>query len=129
MAKGAGRERIDVLLVERGLCDSRARAQARVLAGDVIVDDQRVDKPGTKVPKDATIRLRGEDMPWVSRGGLKLDAALSWFEVEPKGRVCLDVGASTGGFTTCCCSGGPPWCTPSTWATASSPTSCARTRG
>jgi 23S rRNA (cytidine1920-2'-O)/16S rRNA (cytidine1409-2'-O)-methyltransferase len=99
MAKGAGRERIDVLLVERGLCDSRARAQARVLAGDVIVDDQRVDKPGTKVAKDATIRLRGEDMPWVSRGGLKLDAALSWFEVEPKGRVCLDVGASTGGFT------------------------------
>lgn len=99
MTKGAGRERIDVLLVERGLCDSRARAQARVLAGEVIVDDQRVDKPGTKVARDAAIRLRGEEMPWVSRGGLKLDAALGWFDVDPKGRVCLDVGASTGGFT------------------------------
>ena len=99
MSKGAGRERIDVLLVERGLCDSRARAQARVLAGDVIVDDQRIDKAGDKVSRDAVIRLKGAEMPWVSRGGLKLDAALGWFDVEPRGLVCADIGASTGGFT------------------------------
>lgn len=96
--KGA-RERIDVLLVERGLCDSRARAQARVLAGEVIVDDRRVDKAGEKVPRDAHIRLKGQEMPWVSRGGLKLDAALAWFGVDPAGLVCVDIGASTGGFT------------------------------
>jgi 23S rRNA (cytidine1920-2'-O)/16S rRNA (cytidine1409-2'-O)-methyltransferase len=94
-----GKERIDVLLVERGLVESRARAQARVLAGEVIVDDKRVEKPGEKVPVDASIRLKGEDMPWVSRGGLKLDAALTWFGVDVKDAVCLDVGASTGGFT------------------------------
>ncbi|OGQ20176.1 MAG: hypothetical protein A2138_03525 [Deltaproteobacteria bacterium RBG_16_71_12] len=99
MSKGAGKERIDVLLVERGLCDSRARAQARVLAGDVIVGDRRVDKAGDKVPRDATIRLKGTEMPWVSRGGVKLDAALRWFGVDPSGLVCVDIGASTGGFT------------------------------
>ncbi|MBI1946388.1 MAG: TlyA family RNA methyltransferase [Deltaproteobacteria bacterium] len=99
MSKGAGKERIDVLLVERGLCDSRARAQARILAGDVVVDDQRVDKAGDKVPRDAVIRLKGEELPWVSRGGLKLDAALGWFSIDPTGQVCADIGASTGGFT------------------------------
>lgn len=99
MTAKAERERIDVLLVERGLCESRARAQARVLAGEVIVDDQRVDKAGEKVRKDAHIRLKGEAMPWVSRGGLKLDAALGWFGVDPTGLVCADIGASTGGFT------------------------------
>lgn len=99
MTAKAERERIDVLLVERGLCESRARAQARVLAGEVIVDDQRVDKAGERVRKDAHIRLKGEAMPWVSRGGLKLDAALGWFGVDPTGLVCADIGASTGGFT------------------------------
>lgn len=97
--KGGGRERIDVLLVERGLVESRARAQARILAGDVVVDDQRVDKPGEKVPRDAAIRLKGDALPWVSRGGLKLEAALTWFGVDVTGAVCVDVGASTGGFT------------------------------
>jgi 23S rRNA (cytidine1920-2'-O)/16S rRNA (cytidine1409-2'-O)-methyltransferase len=95
----AERQRIDVLLVERGLCDSRARAQARILAGDVVVDDQRVDKAGTKVAVDADIRLKGDGLQWVSRGGLKLEGALTSFDVDPNGRVCLDVGASTGGFT------------------------------
>lgn len=88
-----------MLLVERGLVESRARAQARIMAGDVIVDDKRIDKAGEKVARDAHIRLRGDDMPWVSRGGLKLVAALDAFAVDPKGRVCVDVGASTGGFT------------------------------
>ncbi len=95
----SARERIDVLLVERGLCESRARAQARIMAGDVVVDDKRVDKAGEKVLRDAEIRLKGEAMPWVSRGGLKLDAALGWFDVDVDGAVCVDVGASTGGFT------------------------------
>jgi 23S rRNA (cytidine1920-2'-O)/16S rRNA (cytidine1409-2'-O)-methyltransferase len=94
------RERLDVLLVTRGLADSRARAQARILAGDVVVDDHRVDKPGTQVAVDAVIRLKGEGLRWVSRGGLKLDKALeAWPLVDVKGAVCVDVGASTGGFT------------------------------
>jgi 23S rRNA (cytidine1920-2'-O)/16S rRNA (cytidine1409-2'-O)-methyltransferase len=99
MSRRPGRERIDVLLVERGLYDSRARAAARVLAGEVIVDDRRIDKAGEQVPRDAIIRLKGEAMPWVSRGGVKLDAALGWFRVDVAGRACVDVGASTGGFT------------------------------
>jgi 23S rRNA (cytidine1920-2'-O)/16S rRNA (cytidine1409-2'-O)-methyltransferase len=88
-----------VLLVERGLCETRARAQARILAGDVLVDDMKVDKAGTQVPVDAEIRLKGEGLKYVSRGGLKLEGALDRFGISPEGRVCLDVGASTGGFT------------------------------
>lgn len=95
----ADRERIDVLLVERGLVGTRARAQARILAGDVVVDDQRIDKPGTRVSRIAHIRLKGDALPWVSRGGLKLDAALTWFALDVTGATCIDVGASTGGFT------------------------------
>lgn len=95
----AGKQRIDVLLVERGLCETRAKAQARVLAGEVVVDDQRVDKPGTKVPAEAEIRLKGEGLRYVSRGGLKLEGALDHFQVVVAERVCVDVGASTGGFT------------------------------
>ena len=93
------RERLDVLLTERGLVESRARAQARILAGDVVVDDHRVDKPGTKVPVSAAIRLKGAGLPWVSRGGLKLVAALDAWPVAVDGVVAVDVGASTGGFT------------------------------
>lgn len=99
MAKKAGKERIDVLLVERGLCESRAKAQARVLAGEVVVDDQRVDKPGTQISREAHIRLKGEGLKWVSRGGLKLAGALSHFSFSPANEVWVDVGASTGGFT------------------------------
>ena len=93
------RERLDVLLVSRGLAESRARAQARVLAGDVVVDDHRIDKPGTQVDVDAVIRLKGEGLRWVSRGGLKLEAALQSWPIDVAGAVCVDVGASTGGFT------------------------------
>ncbi len=94
------RERLDVLLVERGLVESRARATARVLAGDVVVDDHRVDKPGTKVPSHAIIRLKGDGLKWASRGGLKLVGALeTWPDVVVEGAYCVDVGASTGGFT------------------------------
>lgn len=94
------RERLDVLLVDRGLVESRARATARVIAGDVIVDDHRVDKPGTKVPTHAVIRLKGDGLKWASRGGLKLVGALeTWPDVVVDGAFCVDVGASTGGFT------------------------------
>jgi len=95
----ASKERIDVLLVELGLCPTRERARARILAGDAVVDDHRVDKPGTRVNRDAVIRLKGDDMPWVSRGGLKLAHALDTFGITLDGAVALDVGASTGGFT------------------------------
>ena len=95
------KERLDVLLVELGLAPTRAKAQALVLAGQVVVDDQRVDKPGTRVSAEAELRLKGEPMPYVSRGGLKLEAALRHFQLDVRGAVCADVGASTGGFTDC----------------------------
>jgi 23S rRNA (cytidine1920-2'-O)/16S rRNA (cytidine1409-2'-O)-methyltransferase len=97
----APKERLDVLLVEAGLAPTRARAQALVLAGQVVVGEQRVDKPGTRVPRDAPLRLKGEVLPYVSRGGLKLRHALDHFRLEVRGRVCADIGASTGGFTDC----------------------------
>lgn len=95
------RERIDKLLVDRGLVRSRKRAQARIMAGDVRINDQVVDKAGTRVPIDAEIKLVGEEIPFVSRGGLKLEQALDTFRVEVAGLTCMDVGASTGGFTDC----------------------------
>ncbi len=95
------KERIDVLLVERGMAESRAKAQALVLAGQVVVGDQRVDKPGTLVPVEADIRLKGEVLPYVSRGGLKLKGALERFGLDVRGKVAADIGASTGGFTDC----------------------------
>lgn len=98
----AQRERIDKLLVERGMCDSRSRAQALVMAGKVIAGDRRIDKPGTLVAADVPLRVLGEDHPYVSRGGVKLGGALSAFaDLEVAGRIAMDVGASTGGFTDC----------------------------
>jgi 23S rRNA (cytidine1920-2'-O)/16S rRNA (cytidine1409-2'-O)-methyltransferase len=93
--------RIDLLLVERGLVQSRERARAMILAGRVMVAEQKVEKPGATVAADAPIRLLGEDQPYVSRGGLKLAGALEHWKNDVKGRWCLDVGASTGGFTDC----------------------------
>ena len=96
-----GRERIDKLMVQRQLAGSRERARALIMAGRVLVDDQPVDKAGTQVDQEASIRLKGEDIPYVSRGGLKLARALEAFQVTAAGRTALDVGASTGGFTDC----------------------------
>ena len=93
--------RLDVLLVERGLAASRERARALILAGRVLVNEQKADKPGVSVPADAPIRMLGEDLPFVSRGGLKLAAALDHWKIDVRDRACLDVGASTGGFTDC----------------------------
>ncbi len=87
------------MLVDRGLADSRARAQALIMAGLVFSNEQRLDKAGNKVAVDIALEVRGQDHPWVSRGGLKLDHALNEFGIPVAGAVCLDVGASTGGFT------------------------------
>ncbi|MBK6313390.1 MAG: TlyA family RNA methyltransferase [Blastocatellia bacterium] len=95
------RERIDKLLVELAFAKSRERAQALVLAGLVLADEQRIDKPGQTVRRDATIRVKGAVHPYVGRGGVKLAAALDAFGLNPAGGIFLDVGASTGGFTDC----------------------------
>lgn len=100
-AANPGRHRLDKLLVERGLLPTRERAQAMILAGRVLVDEQKVDKPGHAVPHTAALRLLGGDLRYVSRGGLKLEAALQHWKIDLNGRACLDVGASTGGFTDC----------------------------
>jgi 23S rRNA (cytidine1920-2'-O)/16S rRNA (cytidine1409-2'-O)-methyltransferase len=93
------RRRLDQLLVERGLAESRAKAQALVIAGLVYSGERRLDKPGTPIAEDTAIEVRGQPHPWVSRGGLKLAHALDHFRIDPAGVVAVDVGASTGGFT------------------------------
>ena len=94
------KKRLDVLLVERGLQESRQRAQAAIMSGEVFVAGQRVDKPGTAVAEDAEIEVRG-GLAYVSRGGLKLEKAMAAFPIDLSGAVCADIGASTGGFTDC----------------------------
>ena len=93
--------RLDKLLVARGLAPSRERAQALILAGKVLVAEQKLEKPGSSVDPQAAVRLLGEDLKYVSRGGLKLELALEHWKINVRGRDCLDVGASTGGFTDC----------------------------
>jgi len=93
--------RLDKFLVEQGLVPSRERAQALILAGRVLVNEQKVEKPGAAVAGDAMVRLLGDDLRYVSRGGLKLEAALQHWQIDLIARVCADVGASTGGFTDC----------------------------
>jgi 23S rRNA (cytidine1920-2'-O)/16S rRNA (cytidine1409-2'-O)-methyltransferase len=100
-SKKAGKIRIDRLLVERGLIESRERAQATIFAGQVLANEQKVDKAGALVPEDAVIRILGETLPYVSRGGLKLERALNEFRILVQDKTALDVGASTGGFTDC----------------------------
>lgn len=95
------KERLDVLLVERGYFESRAKAQAVIMSGDVYVDGQKADKAGASFAREAEIEVRGSVCPYVSRGGLKLEKALRDFGVDPTGFVCSDSGASTGGFTDC----------------------------
>ena len=95
------KERIDVVLVKKGFFPSRERAKTAVMAGQVFVDGAIFDKPGMTVDHDAEIVVKGSDCPYVSRGGLKLEKALDFFGISPEGAVCLDIGASTGGFTDC----------------------------
>ena len=93
--------RIDLLLVERGLVPSRERARALILAGRVLANEQKIEKPGATVAPDSTLRLLGEDLRYVSRGGLKLEGALDHWSIPVEARHCIDVGTSTGGFTDC----------------------------
>jgi len=99
VARRGGGRRLDQLLVERGLAESRTRAQALVLAGLVYSETRRLDKPGQLISADAPLAVKGRDHPWVSRGGIKLAYGLDRFAIDPAGLICLDVGASTGGFT------------------------------
>ena len=97
----SNKTRLDVLLTERGLLDSRQKAQATIMSGIVFVNGQRVDKVGTAVANDALIEIRGTTLPYVSRGGLKLEKAMQTFPLTLTGKICADIGASTGGFTDC----------------------------
>ena len=98
--------RIDQLLVERGLAESRTRAAALVMAGTVFIGETKASKPGQQISADANIEVRGRDHPWVSRGGIKLAHALKHFEINPEGAVAMDIGSSTGGFTDVLLQGG-----------------------
>ncbi len=93
------RQRADLMLVARGLVESRAKAQALIMAGLVYAGTARVQKAGDLLPEDTALTLKGQDHPWVSRGGVKLAHGLAHFALSPEGRICLDIGASTGGFT------------------------------
>ena len=95
------KQRIDKLLVERGLAETRQRAQALIMAGQVLVNERKVEKPGAMVSAEAAVRLLGGPLRYASRGGLKLEGALDTFGIRVEGEVCLDIGASTGGFTDC----------------------------
>lgn len=101
MAEKVEKERLDVLLVEKGLANSRELAKAYIMAGNVYVDGQKEDKAGTKVAVNADIEVKGSQMKYVSRGGYKLEKAINEFGVQLEGKICLDIGASTGGFTDC----------------------------
>ena len=95
------KERVDVLLVERGLIDTREKAKRSIMAGLVYTNEERLDKPGEKVDRDIPLTIKGKLIPYVSRGGLKLEKALKEFDVDVKDKILLDIGASTGGFTDC----------------------------
>lgn len=95
------KKRIDILLVERGLIETREKAKSTIMAGLVIVDGQRMDKAGTSVEEDVKIEIKGNAIPYVSRGGLKLEKAMNKFDIDLNNKTCMDIGASTGGFTDC----------------------------
>jgi 23S rRNA (cytidine1920-2'-O)/16S rRNA (cytidine1409-2'-O)-methyltransferase len=101
MSAKLSRKRLDALIVERGLADSPSKAQAMILAGEVLVDGIRADKPGAQVANSVRIEVQPRAEKYVSRGGIKLEGALADFGIDPRGRICVDIGASTGGFTDC----------------------------
>ncbi|HET7616752.1 MAG TPA: TlyA family RNA methyltransferase, partial [Bacillales bacterium] len=100
------KERVDVLLVEKGLIESREKAKRAIMAGIVYSGNERVDKPGTKINREDPLEIKGQTLRYVGRGGLKLEKALDVFQLDPKGKTILDIGASTGGFTDCCLQNG-----------------------
>ena len=95
------KERLDILLVKRGLAPSREKAKTMIMEGNVFVENQREDKAGTSIPENAKIEIKGNTLKYVSRGGLKLEKAMNHFDIELQNKVCMDIGASTGGFTDC----------------------------
>lgn len=95
------KKRLDILVTERGLAESREKAKTLIMAGQVYVDGQKADKPGDTFSEDAAVEVRGKGLPYVSRGGLKLEKAMREFGLQLQGRTCMDIGASTGGFTDC----------------------------
>ncbi|WP_019414103.1 TlyA family RNA methyltransferase [Paenisporosarcina sp. TG20] len=104
------KERVDVLLVERGLCETREKAKRAIMAGTVYTKDLRLEKPGEKISVDLPLQVKGNDLRYVSRGGLKLEKALLYFKVDVKDKLMLDIGASTGGFTDCALQNGARHC-------------------
>lgn len=104
------KERVDVLLVQRGLCETREKAKRLIMAGQVFSKEVRVDKAGEKIPVDADLQIKGQQLPYVSRGGLKLEKALNIFDVDVSGKLMLDIGSSTGGFTDCALQNGAKHC-------------------
>ena len=100
------KQRLDILVVSHGFAQSREKARAMIMSGDIYVNGQREDKPGSTFTEDAEVEFRGRRLPYVSRGGLKLEKAIEVFGTEVRGRICLDIGASTGGFTDCCLKNG-----------------------
>lgn len=104
------KERVDVLLVERGLCETREKAKRAIMAGTVYTNELRLEKPGEKIAMDSPLQVKGNEMRYVSRGGLKLEKALGFFQVEVKDKLMLDIGASTGGFTDCALQNGARHC-------------------
>ncbi|GEL03733.1 TlyA family RNA methyltransferase [Rummeliibacillus stabekisii] len=104
------KERVDVLLVQRGLCETREKAKRLIMAGQVFSKEVRVDKAGEKISVDADLQIKGQQLPYVSRGGLKLEKALNIFDVDVSGKLMLDIGSSTGGFTDCALQNGAKHC-------------------
>ncbi|KGR81623.1 TlyA family RNA methyltransferase [Lysinibacillus odysseyi] len=104
------KERVDVLLVERGLCETREKAKRSIMAGLVYSNETRIDKAGEKIPVDAPLQVKGSDLKYVSRGGLKLEKALQIFDMDVEGKLMLDIGSSTGGFTDCALQNGARHC-------------------
>lgn len=114
------KERVDILLVKQGLFDSREQAKRAVMAGEILgLNNERLDKPGQKIPVTTTLHMKGKKMPYVSRGGLKLAKALQVFKISVENKVVLDIGSSTGALPTSCCKTGPSAPTPLTWGLTS----------
>jgi 23S rRNA (cytidine1920-2'-O)/16S rRNA (cytidine1409-2'-O)-methyltransferase len=104
------KERVDVLLVERGICETREKAKRAIMAGIIFSNEERMEKPGEKIAEDAPLRMKGNDLKYVSRGGLKLEKALAEFDLSVEGKLMLDIGSSTGGFTDCALQNGAKHC-------------------
>lgn len=104
------KERVDVLLVERGICETREKAKRAIMAGIIYSNEERMNKPGEKISADAPLQMKGNDLKYVSRGGLKLEKALAEFDLSVDGKLMLDIGSSTGGFTDCALQSGAKHC-------------------